>query len=110
MYGLIISLLLLGAPDMHDPTWERADVRSFERYDAGNTCIFNFYSPKILKKYEVWIKPKWRKYRHSRSIERLVIIHPICNDRNWYAHGGMYETHTMNKYLRKFGAKFKKVN
>ena len=108
MNAIIATLLFLSFPLMHDPVWERADVKSFERYNLGETCIFNFYPPKMIKKYEIWIKPKWRKYRVTKSIEMLVIKHSICNDKNWYALGGMYETHTMNRYLKKFGAKFRK--
>jgi hypothetical protein len=102
-YILFISIFLMGAKT------ERADIKGFERYDSTQTCIFLFYPPKTMKNYELVVKTKWKKYRISSHKDGVGITHKICTDKEWYKRGGMFITHTMEKYKKIFGIKFIEV-
>jgi hypothetical protein len=99
------ALLLLAAPLLMGAT-ERADIKDFERYDSTQTCIFTFYPPKTMKKYELVVKPKWKKYRKTSWPETVIIQHNVCSDKNWYAYGGMIPRRAIKRYQKMFGIKF----
>ena len=102
------ALLLLAAPLLMGAT-ERADIKDFERYDSTQTCIFTFYPPKTMKKYELVVKPKWKKYRKTSWPETVIIQHNVCSDKNWYAYGGMIPRRAIKRYQKMFGIKFVKI-
>jgi len=85
---------------------ERADIIDFERYGSTQTCIMTFHSPKFLKKYELTVKKRWRKYKRTSFKHTVIITHPICSDKEWYKHRGMYPTRAANGYIRMFGIKY----
>ena len=109
MYQLI-TLMLFSALTMHNPIKERADVKNFERYDSTQTCIISFYPPKMIKKYKLETKSKWRKYRRVSFKDTVIIKHKICSDEGWYRNKGMYPTRAKYRYVKIFGIHFKRVS
>jgi len=99
---ILMAMSLIAAK----PRVERADIRHWERYDETQTCIMTFHRPKNLAKYELIVKKKWKKYRHVSLKHSVIITHPICSDKEWYDRGGMFQTRTMDKYVRIFGVKY----
>ena len=88
------------------PRTERADIRHWERHGETKTCIMTFHRPKNLAKYKLTVKKKWEKYRRVSFKHSVIITHPICSDKEWYKRGGMFETRTMDRYIRIFGVKY----
>jgi len=99
---ILVAISLISAK----PRVERADIRHFERYDSTQTCIMTFHRPKNLAKYELNVKKRWARYRRVSLKHTVIITHPICSDKEWYKRGGMFQMHTMDRYIRIFGIKY----